>query len=70
MKLNDVQSGGIGNVCLQIKEISAIFTYLKLWIALARHNIKCVKIKLYLACTGLSRCDTEAHGAFVALQVT
>ena len=32
------------NVLSQIKQISVIFTHLKLWIAIARHNFKWVKI--------------------------
>ena len=32
-------------VSSQIKQIWAIFTHLKLWVAVARHNFKLVKIK-------------------------
>ena len=53
----------------QIKQISVIFTHLKLWVAVARHNFKWVKIEKKLAGYGLilgvSTCiqlsDTHSH---------
>ena len=33
-----------GNVLSQIKQIWIIFTHLKFWVAVARHNFNCLKI--------------------------
>ena len=30
----------------QIEQIWVIFTHLMLWVAVARHNVKCVKIQI------------------------
>ena len=40
-----IETSKFANVCYQIEEISVIFTHLKLWIAVARHNFMWVKIE-------------------------
>ena len=44
-----VKASRFANVCSQIKHIRVIFSHLELWIAVARHNFKWVKIKKNLA---------------------
>ena len=34
---------GFANIWSHVKQMSVIFTHLKLWVAVARHNFKCVK---------------------------
>ena len=43
-----VQTSRFANVWSEIKEICVIFTHLKLWVAVARHNFKRVKIQLFI----------------------
>ena len=41
-----VETSRFANICAQIEQIRVIFTHLRLWIAVAGHNLKWVKISI------------------------
>ena len=43
---NEISAKTFANICAQIKQICVIFSHLKLWVAVARHNFKWLKIKI------------------------